>query len=74
MDRTSGVCDHYAQDDAHAIHLARNIVANLNWRETSNVSMHCLSRLCLLIYTPAYGSSGRTPLQCIGTRGDHSSR
>lgn len=29
--RQSGVTDHYAQDDEHALHLARNAVANLNW-------------------------------------------
>jgi acetyl-CoA carboxylase carboxyltransferase component len=28
--RISGVCDHYAQDDRHAIELARNIVENLD--------------------------------------------
>ncbi len=28
--RTSGVSDHYAQDDAHAIAITRNIVENLN--------------------------------------------
>ena len=28
--RTSGVTDHYAQDDTHALHLARRVVANLN--------------------------------------------
>src|SRR5574340_320274 len=28
--RTSGVTDHYAQDDAHALRIARRIVANLN--------------------------------------------
>jgi len=28
--RTSGVTDHYAVDDAHALHLARRAVANLN--------------------------------------------
>ncbi|KAA5606943.1 methylcrotonoyl-CoA carboxylase [Roseospira marina] len=28
--RISGVTDHYAQDDAHALHLARRVVANLN--------------------------------------------
>ncbi|MBB4286792.1 carboxyl transferase domain-containing protein [Roseospira goensis] len=32
--RTSGVTDHYAQDDAHALHLARRVVANLNRRKT----------------------------------------
>lgn len=32
--RTSGVTDHYAQDDEHAIKIARSIVANLNWKET----------------------------------------
>ena len=28
--RKSGVVDHLAQDDAHALHLVRRIVANLN--------------------------------------------
>jgi 3-methylcrotonyl-CoA carboxylase beta subunit len=30
--RTSGVADHYAEDDPHALQLARRCVANLNWR------------------------------------------
>lgn len=29
--RQSGVTDHYAQDDEHALYLARNVVSNLNW-------------------------------------------
>ncbi|CAK1553056.1 unnamed protein product [Leptosia nina] len=29
--RQSGVTDHYALDDEHSLHLARNVVANLNW-------------------------------------------
>ncbi|MCO8170604.1 methylcrotonoyl-CoA carboxylase [Pseudomonas sp. 21LCFQ02] len=31
--KTSGVADHYAEDDAHALALARRCVANLNWRK-----------------------------------------
>ncbi|SDI17391.1 3-methylcrotonyl-CoA carboxylase beta subunit [Pseudomonas flavescens] len=31
--KTSGVADHYAQDDQHALALARRCVANLNWRK-----------------------------------------
>ncbi len=31
--RQSGVTDHYAEDDAHALAMARRIVANLNWRK-----------------------------------------
>jgi len=31
--RKSGVADHYAQDDAHAIEIVRNIMAHLNWRK-----------------------------------------
>ncbi|WP_437882776.1 carboxyl transferase domain-containing protein [Pseudomonas sp. LRF_L74] len=31
--RTSGVADHYAQDDEHALALARRCIANLNWRK-----------------------------------------
>jgi 3-methylcrotonyl-CoA carboxylase beta subunit len=31
--KTSGVADHYADDDAHALALARGSIANLNWRK-----------------------------------------
>jgi 3-methylcrotonyl-CoA carboxylase beta subunit len=31
--KTSGVADHYAEDDAHALAIARRCVANLNWRK-----------------------------------------
>jgi 3-methylcrotonyl-CoA carboxylase beta subunit len=35
--RLSGVADHLAQDDTHALALARAAVANLNWRKTERV-------------------------------------
>ena len=35
--RISGVADHYAEDDAHALALARRSVANLNWRKLGQV-------------------------------------
>ncbi|WP_462383618.1 carboxyl transferase domain-containing protein [Pseudomonas sp. Marseille-QA0892] len=31
--RTSGVADHYAEDDEHALAIARRCVTNLNWRK-----------------------------------------
>lgn len=31
--RVSGVTDHYAQDDEHALHIARNIIQSLSWPE-----------------------------------------
>ncbi|MFC2973059.1 carboxyl transferase domain-containing protein [Azotobacter bryophylli] len=31
--KTSGVADHYAESDAHALAIARRCVANLNWRK-----------------------------------------
>ena len=31
--RRSGVTDHYARNDAHALSIARRLVANLNWRK-----------------------------------------
>ncbi|KAG5454322.1 Methylcrotonoyl-CoA carboxylase beta chain, mitochondrial [Clonorchis sinensis] len=37
--RTSGVTDHYALDDEHALHLARNVVANLNRTKVCPVAM-----------------------------------
>lgn len=35
--RTSGVSDHYAQDDEHALKLARNIIENLNRPEYTSI-------------------------------------
>ncbi|MBJ9974027.1 methylcrotonoyl-CoA carboxylase [Pseudomonas sp. S75] len=35
--RTSGVADHYADDDEHALALARRCVANLNWRKLGHL-------------------------------------
>ncbi len=37
--RQSGVSDHYAENDAHALALARRIVGNLNWRKAGSVRM-----------------------------------
>nr|WP_314876389.1 carboxyl transferase domain-containing protein [uncultured Pseudomonas sp.] len=31
--KTSGVADYYAEDDAHALAIARRCIANLNWRK-----------------------------------------
>ncbi|QSL92651.1 methylcrotonoyl-CoA carboxylase [Ectopseudomonas toyotomiensis] len=31
--KTSGVADHYAEDDEHALALARRSISNLNWRK-----------------------------------------
>ncbi|CAH0401441.1 unnamed protein product [Chilo suppressalis] len=38
--RRSGVTDHYAQDDEHALHLARNVVANLNWNSDQRTRIY----------------------------------
>ncbi|XP_063226866.1 methylcrotonoyl-CoA carboxylase beta chain, mitochondrial isoform X2 [Bacillus rossius redtenbacheri] len=35
---TSGVCDYYALDDRHALHLARSIVSNLNRQKPATVA------------------------------------
>jgi len=37
--RRSGVADHYAQDDHHALSLARRVVANLNIRKTVDIPL-----------------------------------
>jgi 3-methylcrotonyl-CoA carboxylase beta subunit len=34
--KVSGVADHLANNDAHALEIARNIVANLNWKSTTD--------------------------------------
>ncbi|MGE0062637.1 MAG: carboxyl transferase domain-containing protein [Xanthobacteraceae bacterium] len=38
--RKSGVADHLAQDDHHALQIARRIVANLNRRKQPDIPMH----------------------------------
>jgi hypothetical protein len=35
--RVSGVSDHYAQNDDHALSIARRIIANLNYKKQPNV-------------------------------------
>lgn len=37
--RKSGVTDHYAVDDLHALHLARRAVGNLNYVKQLNISV-----------------------------------
>src|SRR5690242_7531566 len=37
--RISGVADHYAQNDAHALSLVRRIVANLNYEKKSSLAI-----------------------------------
>ena len=37
--RQSGVADHYALNDSHALGIARRIVANLNWRKNPPVAL-----------------------------------
>src|SRR5215468_7697534 len=37
--RTSGVADHYAHNDSHALGMARRIVANLNWKKQPSASL-----------------------------------
>uniref|UniRef100_A0A2C9L9Y5 CoA carboxyltransferase C-terminal domain-containing protein n=1 Tax=Biomphalaria glabrata TaxID=6526 RepID=A0A2C9L9Y5_BIOGL len=35
----SGVTDHYAQDEVHALHIARRVVKNLNYRKDPGVTI-----------------------------------
>jgi len=37
--KTSGVTDHYAQDDSHAISICRRIIANLNYKKVPQVTL-----------------------------------
>ena len=36
--RQSGVADHYAMNDTHALQLARSAIANLNWKKPANTA------------------------------------
>jgi 3-methylcrotonyl-CoA carboxylase beta subunit len=37
--KTSGVTDHYAQDDSHALSIARDVVKNLNWTKNPGLTL-----------------------------------
>ena len=37
--RTSGVADHYAHNDSHALGIVRRIVANLNWKKNPSAAL-----------------------------------
>jgi 3-methylcrotonyl-CoA carboxylase beta subunit len=37
--RESGVADHYAENDEHALALARRSIANLNWRKQGQLNL-----------------------------------
>jgi len=37
--RKSGVTDHYATDEMHALHLARRVIRNLNYKKTLSVTV-----------------------------------
>ncbi len=37
--RTSGVADHYAHNDSHALGIVRRIVANLNWKKQPSAAL-----------------------------------
>ncbi len=38
--KISGVADHYAEDDRHALHLARQCIKHLNHHKPANVTIH----------------------------------
>lgn len=48
--RTSGVTDHYAENDAHALALTRRIISNLNQRKEPSI---CLRESVAPLYDPA---------------------
>src|SRR6201987_5382153 len=37
--RTSGVADHYAHNDSHALGMVRRIIANLNWKKQPSLAL-----------------------------------
>ncbi len=46
--KTSGVADHYAENDEHALALARRCIGNLNWRKQGQLNTRTP---CLPLYT-----------------------
>jgi hypothetical protein len=47
--RVSGVTDHYAVSDEHALSIARSIVANLNWTEGTKTFVSPALCSCVLV-------------------------
>eukprot|EP01038_Epipyxis_sp_PR26KG_P008258 gene8258-11175_t len=43
--KISGVTDHYALNDEHALSIARSIIKNINWKETSSKKLTNLSKI-----------------------------
>ena len=41
--------DHYAENDQHALALARRIVANLNWRKQGTHQLNIIKASCALL-------------------------
>ncbi|HJE29376.1 MAG TPA: methylcrotonoyl-CoA carboxylase [Pseudomonas nitrititolerans] len=52
--KTSGVADHYAENDEHALAIARRCVANLNWRKQGQLQV-CEPRAPLYPADELYG-------------------
>lgn len=46
--RKSGVTDHYALDDNHALHLARKAVRSLNYRKNIEVGLQVVGRFTVV--------------------------
>jgi len=66
--RLSGVADHLAENDLHALALARSVVANLNWRKPQQMALvpprppaFDLSELHGVIPADEHGFSSRKP-------------
>ncbi|MDE2402054.1 MAG: methylcrotonoyl-CoA carboxylase [Burkholderiales bacterium] len=59
--RLSGVADHLANDDTHALALARRSVAHLNWRKTVPLA-------CIKARAPLYASDELTGIIPMDTR------
>ena len=65
--RKSGVADHYAQDDHHALSIVRRIVANLNTKKAVNIPLlhHAILRLTRPISTELCPSTSRNNTMCV---------
>lgn len=58
--------DHFAVDDMHAVHLAKNIVGNLNYRkqvdaciEPSEVSLLCIYLFSFFLFALSIGDTSK---------------
>jgi 3-methylcrotonyl-CoA carboxylase beta subunit len=62
--KISGVADHYADSDEHALAIARRSVANLNWRKLGELQQRAVAPLYAATSCTAWSRPMPSPSTC----------